>query len=312
MKDRRLGKIVEAVSHLKIIKLHVWEDPFQAQVDDCRRAELASIRMFLTLQALQTFIWNCAVFLVAFTSFSTYSLFISESLSVETTFVSLALLNALRGSFRLMPTCVSSFSQASISIERIDAFLQNTDGLFPSNHQNQSNSADAAKATEEDRKKYAVILQNCTFARNPGMPLPSSPKDYTNVSLSGISLAIRRGELIGIIGGMASGKSTLMSALCGEIKKTKGTFNMFDRSVYVPNSPWLKSGTIRDNILFGQNAATNGAAVASTSNHLLSYRSKLYEKVMSVRDITVLLVCNQFPTKTLSNCFLEFLTARNA
>ena len=31
-KDERLSKIVEAVSYLKIIKLHVWEEPFQAQV----------------------------------------------------------------------------------------------------------------------------------------------------------------------------------------------------------------------------------------------------------------------------------------
>ena len=66
-KDSRLSKIVEAVSHLKIIKLHVWEEPFLSQVDDLRRQELASIRKFLTLQALQNFIWNCAVFLVAFT-----------------------------------------------------------------------------------------------------------------------------------------------------------------------------------------------------------------------------------------------------
>ena len=33
-KDERLSKIVEAVSYLKIIKLHVWEELFQAQVRD--------------------------------------------------------------------------------------------------------------------------------------------------------------------------------------------------------------------------------------------------------------------------------------
>ena len=71
---------------------------------------------------------------------------------------------------------------------------------------------------------------------------------------------------------MASGKSTLMSALCGEIKKTKGDFNMFDRTVYVPNSPWLKSGTIRDNILFG----------CSSSHQGITHRSKLYEKVQNL------------------------------
>ena len=121
-KDERLNKIVEAVTHLKIIKLLVWEEPFQQQVEELRIRELAYIRLFMTLQAVQNFVWNCAVFLLAFTSFTTYSLCISESLSVETAFVSLALLNALRSSFRLMPSCVTSLSQASISIERIGMY----------------------------------------------------------------------------------------------------------------------------------------------------------------------------------------------
>ena len=40
-------------------------------------------------QAMQNFMWNCAVFLVAFASFTTYSLSVSETLSVGTAFVSL-------------------------------------------------------------------------------------------------------------------------------------------------------------------------------------------------------------------------------
>ena len=93
--------LMQIVTYFKSLAINVSN--LMVQVDELRSKELTSIRMFLTLQALQNFIWNCAVFLVAFTSFSTYSLFISASLSVETTFVSLALLNALRGSFRYHP-----------------------------------------------------------------------------------------------------------------------------------------------------------------------------------------------------------------
>ena len=49
-KDERLRKIIEAVTHLKIIKLNVWEETFDSQVDELRAKELTSIRMFLTLQ----------------------------------------------------------------------------------------------------------------------------------------------------------------------------------------------------------------------------------------------------------------------
>ena len=128
------------------------------------------------------------------------------------------------------------------------------------------NNHDTNGELSTEDKKYAVFLKNCCFARPPSLSMT-----LKNVSLREISLAIRRGELIGIIGGMASGKSTLMSALCGEIKRTRGTFHMFDRSVYVPNSPWLKSGTIRDNILFGNSSTQNA----------VTHRSKLYEKVMN-------------------------------
>ena len=99
-KDSRIARIVETVTHLKIIKLNVWEDTFKNSVGDLRSKELSSIRMFLTLQAIQSFMWNCAVFLMAFVCFSYYSLSVSSTLSVETAFVSLALLNSLRGSFR--------------------------------------------------------------------------------------------------------------------------------------------------------------------------------------------------------------------
>ena len=76
---------------------------------------------------------------------------------------------------------------------------------------------------------------------------------------------------MGVVGGMASGKSTLISALSGEIKKTRGSLNVFDKVVYVPNRPWLKSGTIRDNISFG----------ANTTQQSIN-RSKLYEKVNDI------------------------------
>jgi ABC-type transport system involved in cytochrome bd biosynthesis fused ATPase/permease subunit len=82
-------------------------------------------------------------------------------------------------------------------------------------------------------------------------------------------MAIQRGQLVGIVGGMGSGKSTLISALSGEIKRTKGVFHMYDKMIHVPNNPWFKTGTIRDNILFGSKSGSG----------LTVNRSKLYEKV---------------------------------
>ena len=51
---------------------------------------------------------------------------------------------------------------------------------------------------------------------------------------------------------MGSGKSTLLSAIAGEVPVAAGTISWPTSLVYVPQTPWVFSGTIRENILFGQ------------------------------------------------------------
>ena len=55
-----------------------------------------------------------------------------------------------------------------------------------------------------------------------------------------------------ITGPVGSGKSTLLSAIAGEISEVSGTITFQGSFVYVPQAAWIFSGTIRENILFGQ------------------------------------------------------------
>ncbi|XP_020607729.1 multidrug resistance-associated protein 4-like, partial [Orbicella faveolata] len=55
-----------------------------------------------------------------------------------------------------------------------------------------------------------------------------------------------------ITGPVGSGKSTLLSAIAGEISEVSGTITFQGSFVYVPQTAWIFSGTIRENILFGQ------------------------------------------------------------
>ena len=55
-----------------------------------------------------------------------------------------------------------------------------------------------------------------------------------------------------ITGPVGSGKSTLLSAIAGEICEVSGTITFQGSFVYLPQTPWIFSGTIRENILFGQ------------------------------------------------------------
>ncbi|XP_078361590.1 ATP-binding cassette sub-family C member 4-like [Oculina patagonica] len=70
--------------------------------------------------------------------------------------------------------------------------------------------------------------------------------------LQDIEFTTPPGTLTVITGPVGSGKSTLLSAIAGEISDTSGTITCQESLVYVPQIAWVFSGTIRDNILFGQ------------------------------------------------------------
>ena len=55
-----------------------------------------------------------------------------------------------------------------------------------------------------------------------------------------------------ITGLVGSGKSTLLSAIAGEVLNTSGTIDYQGSVIYLPQTAWVFSGTIKENILFGQ------------------------------------------------------------
>eukprot|EP00183_Erythrolobus_madagascarensis_P000582 CAMPEP_0185848574 /NCGR_PEP_ID=MMETSP1354-20130828/3399_1 /TAXON_ID=708628 /ORGANISM="Erythrolobus madagascarensis, Strain CCMP3276" /LENGTH=1448 /DNA_ID=CAMNT_0028548985 /DNA_START=55 /DNA_END=4401 /DNA_ORIENTATION=+ len=70
--------------------------------------------------------------------------------------------------------------------------------------------------------------------------------------LRDISLKCRPGELTVVVGRVGSGKSSLVQAMLGEIKKLSGEVVVHGSVAYVPQTAWIFNGTLQDNILFGE------------------------------------------------------------
>ncbi len=98
-----------------------------------------------------------------------------------------------------------------------------------------------------------IVFENVSFKYNTG--------EYI---LRNISLTIKKGEKIGIIGVSGRGKSTLMDILIGIIEPTNGAVLIDEQRVtnanvrswrkrigYVPQSIYLYDGTVEENIVFG-------------------------------------------------------------
>lgn len=76
--------------------------------------------------------------------------------------------------------------------------------------------------------------------------------DWKSPTLSNINVNIKKGKLIGVVGPVGAGKSSLLQALLRELPLESGSININGVVSYAAQEPWVFAGTVRQNILFGQ------------------------------------------------------------
>uniref|UniRef100_A0AAQ6AM15 ATP-binding cassette, sub-family C (CFTR/MRP), member 3 n=1 Tax=Amphiprion ocellaris TaxID=80972 RepID=A0AAQ6AM15_AMPOC len=232
-KDARIKLMNEILNGIKVLKLYAWENSFKEKVLAIRQKELSVLRKTAYLGALSTMAWTSAPFLVALTTFAVY-VTVDENnvLDAEKAFVSLSLFNILRFPLNMLPQVISSMVQASVSLKRVQSFLSH-DELDP-------DSVDR-KSSATGKVKRSSKVRTCTM-------LLSS---YSPVSV-GINVMVPQGSLLAVVGHVGCGKSSLISALLGEMEKVEGDVSIRGSVAYVPQQAWIQNATLRDNILFGR------------------------------------------------------------
>jgi len=74
---------------------------------------------------------------------------------------------------------------------------------------------------------------------------------FSLVSYS-INVQISQGSLVALVGMVGSGKTSILSALLGEMNKIEGRVCVSGKIAYVPQTAWIMNTTLKENILFGQ------------------------------------------------------------
>ncbi|ORX66364.1 P-loop containing nucleoside triphosphate hydrolase protein, partial [Linderina pennispora] len=75
--------------------------------------------------------------------------------------------------------------------------------------------------------------------------------DNDKFALKPTTLQVMSGEFAVVVGRIGSGKSSLLSAICGEMPMTGGQGCVYGRIGYVSQKPWIMNTTLRENILCG-------------------------------------------------------------
>ncbi|XP_059143447.1 multidrug resistance-associated protein 1-like isoform X2 [Physella acuta] len=229
-KDKRIKIMNEILNGIKVLKLYAWEKSFQQKVTDIRSEELNTLRKTAYLIAVTMFIWTCAPYVVQLVSFGTY-IAASDTgyLDPSTAFVAISLFGILRQPMAALPMILPFLIQAGVSVGRVSKFLRSED-------------LDADVVTRDPDNDAAITIENGTFTWDTQSVFPT---------LNRINVSIKPGSLVAIVGTVGAGKSSLLSAMLGEMKKLKGKVTLKNRIAYVPQEAWIQNATLKDNILFG-------------------------------------------------------------
>ncbi|KAJ3121077.1 Multidrug resistance-associated protein 1, partial [Physocladia obscura] len=120
-----------------------------------------------------------------------------------------------------------------------------------------------------ETSNLSVLLENASFTwesfakdtadvkeLDPLSSKEKSSKLYEDVfTLENLFLPIKRGSLIAVVGATGSGKSSLLAALAGVMRKTAGKASIFGNVAYCSQEPWIISGTVEENITLYDDAA---------------------------------------------------------
>lgn len=94
--------------------------------------------------------------------------------------------------------------------------------------------------TQEDASD-AVTLKNASF---------SWSGESDKLVLSDITISVPRGSFVVVVGPVGAGKSSLLSAIVGELPCVGGTVCTESPIAYVSQQPWSLNATVQENILF--------------------------------------------------------------
>ncbi|KAB0372647.1 hypothetical protein FD755_015400, partial [Muntiacus reevesi] len=228
--DDRIRTVSEIITGIRTIKMNVWENSFIDLITNLRRKEISKILRSSYLRGMNLASFFAVSKIMIFVTFITNEL-LDNLIAASKVFVVVTLFEALRFSSTLyFPMAIKEVSEAIISIQRIKNFLS-LDEMTQCHPQLPSDG------------EMRVDVQDLTAFWGKASEIPT---------LQGLSFTVRPRELLAVVGPVGAGKSSLLSALLGELSLSQGKVRVHGRIAYVSQQPWVLPGTVRSNILFGK------------------------------------------------------------
>ncbi|PRP86289.1 ATP-dependent bile acid permease [Planoprotostelium fungivorum] len=225
--DRRIGATNEMLASMRFVKLYNWEEAMAKKVTKARSEELHVIRKILYLKVFGNFMWSFMPTAVSIAIFVLFGLGGGE-VTAPMAFSIIAIIQTLREPIGFLGGYITLTVSTWVSLKRVDRFL----------HLEEIDTVD--QMVDEE---CAVRIQKGSF---------SWDLEGESTTLTDIDLNVKHKKLFTLVGPVGCGKSSLLSAVLGEIKRVSGSVKIWGRVAFTAQQPWIMNATVRDNILFGK------------------------------------------------------------
>ncbi|XP_065887047.1 ATP-binding cassette sub-family C member 4-like isoform X2 [Dysidea avara] len=263
--DRRVKVMNEIISGMRLIKMYAWEWAFHEYVKGIRKKESRIITQASLINGCNLAIFYTSTGLLSFAIFSTYA-GSGNILTPKKVFTSLILLSfAKRFLVQLMVYCLLHTAEMSVALKRIEKLL-----LLPELEDEMvERSGDPDNTTRKphlDREKTTIKLASgeetyglgsLSNELSPTIVVSNLTASWTQerekLVLNNISFTTdKSNRLLAIVGPVGSGKSSILQCILGELEALDGSVDTKGTVSYTSQEPWIFSGTLKENILFGE------------------------------------------------------------
>lgn len=227
IKDERVKIIGEMISGIRIVKFFAWEEQFKKRIGLKRREELYFMKKSSIYSIIQNSWSKITLVLTFIVTYSTY-LLLGNKLDLSIVFSGISIFSILEFPINMSSYWLSDAMNALVSANRIEDFLMLEEVQESNSIMDTSNISSA------------IEVQNGDFKWNEDKEL-----------LQDINLKIPKGSLVSVIGEVGAGKSSLLNALFGDMKKSNGEVFVNGSISYCNQNPWILNQSVKDNILFG-------------------------------------------------------------
>ncbi|KAH8281368.1 hypothetical protein KR054_000153, partial [Drosophila jambulina] len=254
--DKRLRMINEIISGIQVIKMYAWESPFKRLVAHARQKEVNAIRYGSYIKGILAsfpiFLSRASIFF----SLVGYVL-LGQLLTHEVAFSITAYYNVLLVTMLVFfPQAITHTAEIMASLGRVQKFMQLEEVKEPIKSKDLQDTITTHNEEKESLLIPSLYTINKADLSDSSISISGLKAKWDSTcpdnTLNGVDLMVQPGAMLAVLGSTGSGKSSLIQAILGELPAEFGEIRINGTMSYASQEPWLFSGTIRENILFGQ------------------------------------------------------------